>query len=136
MKLRSRVSGIFVGLALVGAVGILPSFAQDPAQEKAASKKEKGSTSGKGYRRVPANFSKVGLTDEQRQKVYQIRGKYQNEITTLKSQIEDLQAKELTDCEGVLLDSQKKVLADLRATSKPSKKAASEKAKGEDKSEK
>ena len=128
MTLRSRVGGVLLGLAMVGAVGILPSIAQDPGQEKATSKK------GQNSRRVPPYFSKVGLTSEQREKVYEIRGKYQEEISALKAKIDDLQAKELADCEGVLLDSQKKVLTDLRSTAKQSRKAAAaEKAKGADK---
>ncbi len=134
MTLRSRVGGVLLGLSVVGAMGILPSLAQDPGQDKAAasSKKEKSSPGGKSFRRVPANFAKVGLTDEQREKIYAIRGKHQEEITSLKAKIDTLQAQELTECESVLLESQKKVLADLRATSKQSKKG-SEKGKGAEK---
>ncbi|MDB5350791.1 MAG: hypothetical protein JWN86_2038 [Planctomycetota bacterium] len=132
MTLRSRIGGLLLGLSLVGAIGIFPSLAQDPAKDTGApAKKEKGSTGTKASRRVPANFSKVGLTDEQREKIYEIRAKHQDEISSLKAKIDDLQAKELAECESVLLDSQKKVLADLRATSKQSKKAgAAEKEKG------
>ena len=135
MTLRSRIGGMLLGVSMVGVLGILPSLAQDPAGDKPAAspKKEKSAAGSKSSRRVPTLFSKVGLTDEQREKIYDIRGKHQEAIGSLKAKIDDLQAKELAECEGVLLESQKKVLTELRATAKQSKKAANEKAKGADK---
>jgi len=71
MTLRARIGGVLLGLSVVGAMGILPSLAQEPA---ASSKQEKGG-SGKGYRRTPPYFSKVGMTTEQNGAGYQDQGR-------------------------------------------------------------
>lgn len=126
MALRSRVGGVLIGFSFIAAMGVFPSLAQDPAKERPAAssgKKAKEATGAKSYRRVPAHFAKIGLTAEQKEKIYAIRGKHQEEIDGLKAQIEELGAKELAECEGVLLESQKKVLTELRASGKASKKA-------------
>ena len=125
MAFRPRVRGMFLGLALVGATGILPSLAQDPS--------EKSEAPSKASRRVPAYFSKVGLTPEQREKIYGIRAKHADKIESLKKQIEDEQAKELSECEAILQDSQKKLLEEFRASGKASKSKtpAGEKAKAD-----
>lgn len=111
MTLRSRIGGMVMGLSLVGALGILPSLAQEPKDKADAS-------AAKSARRVPPYFSKVGLTPEQKEKVYTIRGKHQARIEELKRQIDEAQAKEMEECEAVLLDSQKKMLQQFRAEAK------------------
>lgn len=126
MALRSRIGGVLLGFSVVLVAGSLPSLAQDPVKEVATAsptKKSKVSTGPRTLRRVPPYFGKVGLTPDQKEKIYEIRGKHQAEIEALKAQIEEVGAKELIECEGVLLDSQKKVLSDLRATAKTSRKA-------------
>lgn len=110
MTLRSRVGGLLMGLSLVGAMGFLPSLAQDPAKAKA-----KADAESKATRRVPAFFAKAGVTDEQREKIYAIRAKHQAKIEGLSKQLADARATELAECEAVLLDAQKKVLEQLRA---------------------
>ena len=108
MTLRSRLGGVLMGLALVGGLGVLPLFAQDSAKpsEKVAAKE---------FRRVPPYFTKAGVTDEQRAKIYATRAKHQDKIADLKRQIDEAAAAELNECEAVLLDAQKKVLVQLRA---------------------
>ena len=124
MTFRSRVGGMFLGLALIGTMGLLPSLAQDPA--------EKAEPASRASRRVPAYFSKVGLTPDQREKIYAIRAKNAQQIDALKHQIEDLQAKEMTECEGVLEAPQKRLLDEFRASGKASKsKSSADKAKGD-----
>ncbi len=113
MTFRSRACGMFLGLALVGTIGLLPSHAQDPA--------EKAEPAAKASRRVPAYFSKVGLTPEQREKIYGIRAKNAQKLDSLKQQIEDLQSKEMTECESVLEAPQKKLLQEFRASGKASR---------------
>ena len=122
MMLRSRVAGVAMGILLVAAMGLVPSLAQDPAAEKLVAKTAK-TTVTKTSRRVPPLFAKVGLTAEQKEKIYAIRGKHQAEIADLKAKIDEIEAKELIDCEDVLLESQKKVLNELRAAAKSTKKA-------------
>ena len=73
------------------------------------------------HKEIEANLRKVGkrsardLTDEQREKIYAIRGKYQEQMAPLRKQLEELQAKELAACEGVLTDAQKRLLESQRA---------------------
>ena len=126
MTMRSRIGGVLMGLSLVAVMGLLPSLAQDAPASKAA-------------RRVPPYFSKVGLTDEQREKVYAIRARHQAKIEELKQQIEETQLKEMEECESVLAAPQKQLLEQLRSGAKTAKtrtraKAAPAEAKGDAKS--
>jgi hypothetical protein len=111
MTLRSRIGGVLLGLSLVGVMGILPSLAQEPAKEDTA-------VASKAARRVPPYFAKVGATSEQKEKIYAIRAKHMVKIEALQKQIEEARAQELTECESVLLDSQKKLLEQFRAEAK------------------
>jgi Spy/CpxP family protein refolding chaperone len=123
MTLRSRVGGMVMGMALVGAMGIIPSFAQDPAKEDGEA------TASRASRRVPAYFSKAGVTPEQKEQIYAIRAKYQIKIEALKKQVDDAEQKELTDCENVLLPAQKKLLDQYRAEAKTKAKSRTKAAK-------
>jgi hypothetical protein len=71
------------------------------------------------YRRVPSNFGKVGLSNQQREDIYIIRGRYQTEIAELKARIEELSRKEMDECLTVLTEAQRKLLDQLRAASRP-----------------
>ncbi|WP_169973524.1 hypothetical protein [Tautonia rosea] len=71
------------------------------------------------YRRVPSNFGKVGLSNQQREDIYIIRSRYQSEITELKARIEELSRKEMDECETILTEAQRKLLNQIRAASRP-----------------
>jgi hypothetical protein len=62
---------------------------------------------------LPTHWKKLGLSDEQTQKVYKIQANYGGKIAALKQQIEDLQAEEKTEREKVLTDDQKKHLREI-----------------------
>jgi hypothetical protein len=66
------------------------------------------------FRRVPSFFGQVGLSDQQRSEIYVLRGRYRAEIYELERQIEELKRKEITECETILTDSQRKLLNQLR----------------------
>ena len=123
MTFRSRAGGVLLGISMVALMGVVPSSAQDPEKEKASDSVVKTVAAVKAYRRVPPYFAKIGLTPEQREKIYAVRGKHQQEIDALKAKIDELQATELGECEGILLEAQKKMLTDLRASARPTKKA-------------
>jgi len=76
-------------------------------QDKAGSGKAKGT--------LPANWNKLGLTDEQKSKVYDIQAKYRGKIDDLKKQIADLQEKEQKEALGVLTEAQKTRLKEILA---------------------
>jgi Spy/CpxP family protein refolding chaperone len=60
------------------------------------------------------NWKKLGLTDEQTQKIYKIRATYEAQVQDLQKQIRDLRKKELAEAETVLTPAQKERLRELR----------------------
>lgn len=112
---RRRTTGLLAGV-LVVTLGAAVVEAQGPGA--ASGTRAGGALATRAYnpsRRVPPFFGQVGLTPSQREQIYSIRGKYYDQIADLKQQIEDLEAKEDTDCAGVLTDSQRKLLDSLRS---------------------
>jgi len=103
------------------------------AQEsgKSAAKAEKGGE-GKSVKkassgdRLPPNYAKIGLSEEQRKKIYDVQRKYDSQIDALEKQIADLKAKQTSEVEGVLTPEQQKA---LQAVNEESKKKAAEKKK-------
>jgi Spy/CpxP family protein refolding chaperone len=67
----------------------------------------------RGRGRLPPLWSRLGLTDEQKQKVYQVQGEYAAKIDGLQRQIDDLRRKERADMEKVLTNAQKARLREL-----------------------
>jgi hypothetical protein len=61
----------------------------------------------------PANYSKLGLTDEQKKKIRDIQGEYGAKIQDLQDQIRELRKKERLAMEDVLTDTQKSRLREL-----------------------
>lgn len=115
--MRSRIHMLSFGLAAVLAAGTLPVLAQTPGNVPRASAKP----ARKGYnpaRRVPPYFGKVGLSTDQKETIYSIRGKYQEKIASLQQQIDEMRAQELSECEEVLSDSQRQLLNQERPASK------------------
>ncbi len=113
------------------------------AQESGkAAKTEKGAEAKKAAKsgdRLPANYAKIGISDEQRKKIYEIQGKYDDQIAALQKQLADLRAKEKAEVEAVLTPEQKKTLQSVSEESQKKaaeKKKASDKEKGSDKTEK
>jgi hypothetical protein len=62
---------------------------------------------------LPKNWSKLGLTPEQKTKIQGIQVEYQTKISALKKQIEELQKKEHTEMVKVLTKEQKAKLTEL-----------------------
>lgn len=93
------------GLAALLAVGVGTGWAQERSTERFSSQ----------YRRVPPFFGQVGLTPDQRERIYTIRGEYDQKIAELTRQLEALKAGEIADCEGVLTPAQKQLLVQIRA---------------------
>ena len=87
-----RMRTLFVVFAVVALCG-----AWAEGQDKAKDQKAKG--------QLPSNWGKLGLSEEQKQKVYRIRNDYSPKIDDLRKQITELQDKERRDMEGVLSDA-------------------------------
>jgi len=62
---------------------------------------------------LPTNYSKLGLTDDQKKKVRDIQGDYRAKIQVLEDQIKDLRKKERLAVEDVLTDAQRARLREL-----------------------
>lgn len=110
---RRPVVGLLSGLLILA--GATAVEAQAPKE---------GSRAYNPTRRVPMYFGQVGLSESQREEIYNIRAKYYEQITNLKRQIEELEGKQSTDCDGVLSESQRKLLETLRNSRRVSTRAA------------
>ena len=90
-------------ICLVALVVVLVGALQ--GQDKAQPSKIKGT--------LPANWGKIGLSDEQKQQIYKVQADYRDKIEPLEKQIRDLKGKEKQAMEAVLNDDQKKLLKDI-----------------------
>jgi hypothetical protein len=68
-------------------------------------------TKEKGY--LPANYAKLGLSDEQKQKVYKIQADYKTKVEAIEKQLATLKTEQRTALEGVLTPAQKSKLREI-----------------------
>ena len=120
-------------------------IAQEAGKEAAKSEKgaeKKGAKKeAKSDDRLPANYGKVGLSEEQRKKIYAIQDQHEREIKDLQKKLADLKAKQQEEFEAVLTANQKQLLQEHVENSKKKSSEKSEKKKeakpdGEKKAEK
>ncbi len=71
---------------------------------------------------LPSGWSKLKLSAEQKQKVYNIRAEYKTKIDELSKQIAVLRDKELADCVNVLTSDQKEKLKKIVVGETPEEK--------------
>jgi hypothetical protein len=96
-----RLSALLVGLFVLA--GGLPG--QD--------KPKKDEPAGKVKGQLPQGWGKLGLSEEQKQKVYKINAKYGEEIAKLDAQIKELKDKMSKERMDVLTADQKKALQEM-----------------------
>lgn len=88
------------------------SLAQDGKKDaKQEVKKDDPAPKAKGF--LPMNWGKIGLTDEQKQQVYTIQGKYGAEMDKLEAKIKELKATRDKEMKAVLTPEQKKRLEEI-----------------------
>lgn len=68
---------------------------------------------------LPQNWKKLGLTDEQTQKVYKVQTEYGAKIDQLEAKIKALKAEEKADMYKVLTDAQKARLKEINEGKTP-----------------
>jgi hypothetical protein len=107
---------IHIGVTLL-ALAVLGAAYQDKDKDK------KGEEPTKLKGQLPPYFKKVGLSDEQVQKVYKIRNDYKVKMDDLKKKMDQLKADEKDAMEKVLTSTQLKRLKELRSGEKASGKA-------------
>ncbi len=99
--------------------------------------------SGSRGRALPQNWSRLGLTDEQKEKIHSVRQNYSSKIDDLLKQVRELRRQERGEMEAVLTEAQKARLREIMAErapgggkgsdSKPPEDKPAEKKPGEDK---
>jgi hypothetical protein len=62
---------------------------------------------------LPKNYSKLGLSDKQKDTIYTIQGRYHAKIEVWDKQIKEAKASQKKEVEGVLTDAQKARLREL-----------------------
>jgi hypothetical protein len=105
--------------ALFGALLVLSAglAGQDPKKEdpKGAKvqqpKRDDPLPKAKGI--LPMNWGKLGLSDDQRQTIYRIQNKYNDEIDKLEAKIKELKGTRDKEMKAVLTAEQKKRLEDI-----------------------
>jgi len=97
----SRMRFVLGGMLVVALIGGGLLFGDDPKP--------------KGQGRLPPNWSKLGLSDDQKRQIYSIEGEYKTKIDDLQSQIDQLRRKERSEMSKVLTAAQKARLREIIA---------------------
>jgi Spy/CpxP family protein refolding chaperone len=84
--------------------------AEPPGKPAVTAPKERKKPRG----RLPAYFAKV-VTDKQREQIYEIQAKYNDQIAKLKEQLVELSTKRDSEVEQVLTDEQRAEIAKLKS---------------------
>jgi Spy/CpxP family protein refolding chaperone len=95
-------------LALLGAMFILAGGLAGQVAKKDDPKKDDPPAKIKG--KLPSHWGKIGLTDTQKQTVYQIQAKYDPDIDKLEAKIAELKGTRDKEMKAVLTADQKKAL--------------------------
>lgn len=130
-----RSLGVVAGAsALLLASGAFYSEAQEPARTKAGSPKTPKKVTApavdeeeeapaskiaakKKYdpsHRLYPHFGQLGLTDAQKESIYEIRAKHATRISALEKQLEETRSQAMAEAERVLTPAQRKLLEDRR----------------------
>jgi TolA-binding protein len=96
-------------VVLIVLVGVCSPWAG--GQDKTKDAKQRG--------QLPANWGKLGLTDEQKQRVYKIQNSYRPKIDALQQKIDDLRESQRKDMESVLDNAQRSRLRDILSGKAP-----------------
>lgn len=100
---RVLIPAVFAALVITGS-----TTAQDAKKEV---KKDDPVPKAKGF--LPQNFGKLGLTDVQKQQVYDVQAKYNTEIDKLEAKIRELKASRDKEVKAVLTPEQRKRLEEI-----------------------
>jgi hypothetical protein len=99
--MKRRLTSVLIMALALGACSWL--FADDPKPAP------------KGARGLPPNWSKLGLSEKQKNQALAIVGEYRNKIDLLQQQIKELQKKERADLNKILTDDQRARLKEILA---------------------
>ena len=123
--MNQRFASMIVAAGVALALGSQISVQSMVGQEKAATKPTPAKVAKKPAGRLPAQYGKLGLSDEQRKNVYAVQADYGKQIADLQKQIDSLTEKQNTEIEAVLTADQKKKLGELLDEAKKAAEARS-----------
>lgn len=126
MSIALRRAVLRCGLLTVLMAGSM-LIAQDQTADKKGETKP-AAPARKAQNRLPTNYRKLNLSEDQTKKIYDIQASYDPKISELKAQLKLLEDKEQSDVEAILTPEQLKQLTTIREESKK-KKAEDAKAK-------
>lgn len=131
--MSKNVLGLVVCSLLLGVISHSArpwAVAQEAGKSAAKSEKSESAKKARTGDRLPPNYAKIGLSEEQRQKIYAIQNRYEEQIKALEKQIADLKTQQVSEVEAVLTPEQKKL---LQAANEESRRKAAEKKKAGEK---
>ena len=119
-----RATSFLVGLGLVlsvtGVTGQEKAVKKEDKKEEkkdeakdAPKAKEVKEPAAKSKGQLPQNWSQLGLTDVQKQSIYKLQGKYNEESDKLELQIKEMKAKMTEERSKILTAEQKKRLEEI-----------------------
>ncbi|HID23407.1 MAG TPA: hypothetical protein EYP14_13555 [Planctomycetaceae bacterium] len=119
LKPLAALVAVAIAAAMLFQVTQRPAPAEEAAQKDKATVQERAvekpkTTRRKPRRRLPMYYGQIGLSREQREKIYEIQAKYRSQIEELMKQIGALRKKQKEEIEAVLTDEQKERLAKLQ----------------------
>lgn len=100
-----------VAVGLGGLLILATTLAQEAKQGSTAPQAKDDGVKLRGQ--LPPNWGKIGLSEEQKQKIYQIQNKYNAEIARLEAQVKELRSKRDQEMRSVLTEEQKKRLEEI-----------------------
>ena len=100
-----------------GALALLGATASQE-KDKDKDKKTDDATPGKVKGTLPPNFGKLGLSDEQKQKIYKLRADFKTKIKDLETKITKMRGEQKEAEENLLTKDQKKKLRELQTGEK------------------
>ena len=119
---------VFTGIALIICTPCALTAQKKESKTAKTSATAKKSVTKKSKGRVPPHYGKLNLSNDQRNKIYEIKAGYKTQLDSLKKQLAELTQKQKTECEGVLTASQKstldKILSDAASKRSANKKTA------------
>ena len=127
--MSQRFASTVVAASLALALGTQLLVESTVGQEKSASKPTPAKVAKKPAGRLPAHYGKLGISSDQRAKIYGVQATYKKQIADLQKQIDGLKAKQNTEVQAVLTADQKKKLDEILAEAKKAAEARSSKGK-------
>lgn len=118
--MNTRFASMVVVALFAFALGSQASVDFTVGQEKAAEKEKAApaKVARKPRGRLPQYYGQVGISSEQRQKIYDVQAVYGKQIGELQKQIDALKKKQNTEVAAVLTPEQKTKLDELLAAAK------------------